>query len=360
MSRQRRASTPILYAIRRVLLMTGIAATGFAPSPLLAGVAAEVDSAPGNSAPNPYRRIENFFKMPAGRAMGSSSAVAVDHEGHIWVADRCGANSCAGSKLDPIMEFDAHGNFIKAFGGGMFLFPHGFFIDQADHVWITDGHVGEGKGSDILEFDRSGKLLLTLGKPGVTGDSPHTFNPPSAVLVAPNGCIFVADGHDPDEGNARVVKYNNHGDFIKQWGGHGTGPGHFEMPHTLAMDSQGRLFVGDRNNNRIQIFDQEGKLLAIWKQFGRPSGIFIDKNDVLYVSDSESRNPKGYGYHPGWQRGVRIGSAKDGVVTAFIPDRQPDQDSKATTGGEGITADGDGNVYTADVDPREIIRYERQ
>ena len=187
----------------------------------LAGLLWQVAHAqdPNPALPQPYRRIEHFFKLPPGRTMGSSSAVAVDHKGHIWVVDRCETNSCAGSTLDPIMEFDSNGVFIKAFGGGRLLFPHGFFIDRADHLWVTDGHVGDGKGDDVLEFDQSGKLLRTLGKPGVSGNGPDTFHEPNAVLVAPDGAIFVSDGHEAGQGNARVVKFDSHGRFLTQWGG---------------------------------------------------------------------------------------------------------------------------------------------
>nr|QQZ51046.1 hypothetical protein JKL49_07675 [Phenylobacterium glaciei] len=156
------------------------------------------------------------------------------------------------------------------------------------------------------------------------------------MLVTKDGTIFVADGHTPNKGAARIVKFDKSGKFLKQWGGHGAGPGQLEVPHTLAMDSKGRLFVGDRWNNRIQVFDQEGKLLATWDQFGRPSGMFIDRSDVLYVADSESRNPEGYGHHPGWARGIRIGSAKTGAVTAFIRDTEPNPDKAATSGAEGL------------------------
>jgi sugar lactone lactonase YvrE len=332
-----------------------------AAQPAAARVAAmDATAEEGNAAPNPYRTVENYLKLPPGRTMGSSSAVATDSKGHIWVAERCGANSCAGSAIDPIMEFDAKGNFIKALGAGMFLFPHGFYIDRNDHLWLTDGRAEPGKGAQVFEMDQNGKVLRTLGKAGVTGDGPDVFSEPNAVLVAPNGDIFVADGHNPGKGNARIVKFDKNGKFIKQWGGHGTGPGQFDVPHALAMDSKGRLFVGDRWNNRIQVFDQDGKLLAIWTQFGRPSGLYIDKNDVLYSADSESRNPQGYGYHPGWKRGIRIGSARTGQVTAFIPDTEANPDKGATSGPEGIWAGPDGAVYGAQVLQKAIVRYEKK
>jgi sugar lactone lactonase YvrE/mono/diheme cytochrome c family protein len=312
-----------------------------------------------NSQPNPYTADTGFFKLPAGRTMGSSSAVATDSRGHIWIAERCGANSCANSTIDPIMEFDAKGNFIKAFGGGLFLFPHGFFIDKNDNIWVTDGRIGEGKGNQIFQFDRTGKVLRTLGKAGIAGDGPDVFNEPNSVLVAPNGTIFVGDGHTANKGNARVMKFDASGKFIKQWGGHGAAPGQMDVPHTLAMDSKGRLFVGDRWNNRIQIFDQDGNLLDIWTQFGRPSGLYIDKNDILYSADSESREPQGYGYNPGWKRGIRIGSVKDGVVTAFIPDTELNPDKGATSGAEGVWAN-NGVVYGAQVLQKSVVRYTKK
>ncbi len=326
---------------------------------LFAGASAASAAAP-NSQPNPYVADANFFKMPPGRVMGSSSAVAVDSKGHIWIAERCGANSCADSPLAPIMEFDAKGNFIKAFGAGMFLFPHGFFIDHKDHIWITDGRVGQGKGNQVFEFDASGKLLRTLGKPGVAGDGPDLFNEPNAVLITPQGTIFVADGHTANKGAARIVKFDAKGKFIKAWGGHGSAPGQMDVPHAMAMDSKGRLFVGDRWNNRIQIFDQDGKLLDVWAQFGRPSGLYIDKNDILYSADSESREPAGYGHNPGWKRGIRIGSAKDGVVTAFIPDTEPNPDKGATSGAEGVWADSRGVVYGAQVLQKAVVAYTKK
>jgi sugar lactone lactonase YvrE len=321
---------------------------------------AQADAVP-NSQPNPYATVENWAKLPEGRTWGSTSAVDVDRDGKsIWVAERCGVNSCAGKNDAPILKFDASGKLVKAFGEGTLLFPHGIYVDGDDNVWVTDGQGANGKGHQVIKFSPDGKVLMVLGKAGVTGDGPDTFNQPNDVVVAPNGDIFVSDGHSPNTGNARVVKFTKDGKFIKQWGSHGSGPGQFEVPHALALDSQGRLFVGDRANNRIQIFDQDGNFLAQWRQFSRPSGIFIDRNDVIYVADSESTDRDGYGHNPGYQRGIRIGSAKDGTVTAFIPDPlAPGADGKlpATSTAEGVAADAMGNIYGAEVGPKALKKY---
>ena len=159
---------------------------------------------------------------------------------------------------------------------------------------------------------------------------------PSAVLTAPNGDIFVGDGHGPGS-NARIVKFNSRGDYLMTWGSSGESPNQFHTPHALAMDSAGRLFVGDRGNNRVLIFDQSGNFLDEWKQFGRPSGMFIDDNDLLYVTDSSSSNtPRS---NPGFEEGIRVGNVRDGRVTLFIED--PDVNGSQ----EGVIADSDGNIY---------------
>jgi sugar lactone lactonase YvrE len=307
-----------------------------------------------NSKPNPYRTIENWAKLPEGRSWGSTSAVEIDRDGRsIWVAERCGANSCAGKTDDPILHFDASGKLLKSFGSGMFLFPHGIAVDQDGNIWITDGQAANGKGFTVVKFNPDGKVLMALD---------YTFNQPNDVAVALNGDIFVSEGHTPMMGSAQILKFNKDGKFLMRWGKHGSGPGELEVPHTLAFDSRGRLFVGDRANNRIQIFDQDGKFLDQWKQFSRPSGMYIDRNDVLYVTDSESTDKEGYGYNPGWKRGIRIGSAKDGVVTAFIPDPLVLTGSQAgalpaTSAAEGIAVDKDGVIYGAEVGSKSLKRY---
>ncbi|HEY3137216.1 MAG TPA: peptidyl-alpha-hydroxyglycine alpha-amidating lyase family protein [Blastocatellia bacterium] len=324
-------------------------------------VQTQSDIQPVNDPPNPYTTVEGWAKMPNGRTWGSTSAVDIDPDGKsIWVAERCGANSCVNSNLPVVLKFDETGKLVKSFGAGMFAFPHGIHVDRQGNVWVTDGvppgaanqPAAAGKSHFVVKFSPEGKVLLTLGKPGVAGAAPDTFNQPSDVITAPNGDIFVADGHGGNT-NARIVKFDKNGKFIKTWGKKGSAPGEFDTPHALAMDSKGRLLVGDRNNNRIQIFDQDGKFLEEWKQFSRPSGLYIDKNDVLYVADSESNKAR----HPGWKRGIRIGSAKDGKVWSFIPDPESNPDTAATSAAEGVAADAKGNVYGAEVGPRALKRY---
>jgi hypothetical protein len=339
---------------------------------LVALIAAAASSAydqtgPTNSLPNPYRTIEGWAKMPEGRIWGSTSAVDVDRDGtSVWVAERCGAQgfippsqmkegqpfNCDGTKLAPVLKFDASGKVVKSFGEELLVFPHGIHVDRDNNIWVVDGASRGPKGQQVFKFSPEGRVLLRLGKPGVAGSGPDEFNAPSAVVTAPNGDIFVADGHG-GETNARIVKFSKDGKLIKIWGKKGAGPGELNIPHTIAMDSQGRLFVGDRDNNRIQIFDQEGNFIAEWKQFSRPSGVFIDKNDVIYVADSESESVRNS--NPGWKRGIRVGSAKTGQVTALIPD--PVEKITGTSAAEGVAADAAGNIFGAEVGPKRINKY---
>jgi sugar lactone lactonase YvrE len=323
--------------------------------------------APGNQQnlelpklPNPYRTVYDIVKMPAGRTMGSTNAINVDAKGNIWVFERCGANSCAESTVDPILEFDPSGQLIRSFGAGKFVFPHGIEFDRAGNIWIVDAGVVDGaKGNQITKYSPDGKILLELGKRGVRGtnESRDLFNEPSDLAIAPNGDLYVADGHINKESNRRIVHLTADGKFIEAWGMPGTGPGQFDNPHSLAIDSSGRIFVGDRTNNRIQILSPRGQFIAEWRQFGRPSGVRIH-NDVLYVADSESRNVPGeYGYNPGFHRGIYIGSVKDGKVTSFIPDPSPKGNASFP---EGITVGKDGVIWGASIGDRNVMKFVRQ
>lgn len=329
---------------------------------LLAGILAAAISA----AAQPYTLVEHWFQLPAGRTMGSTNAIDIDSKGHLWVFERCGAGSCVGKTVDPILEFDQSGKLLKSFGGGMFVFPHGIAIDRDGNVWVTDAQARGGIGNQVFKFGPDGKVLLKLGNAGAAGSGPGEFNQPTDVAIAPNGDIFVSEGHGAKDANNRVTKFTKDGKFIKMWGKTGSAAGEFDVPHALAFDSQGRLFVGDRNNNRIQIFDQDGNFIAAWKQFGRPSGIFISRDDTIYVADSDSNTAR----NPGFKRGVRVGSARTGEVVALIPDTvDPDSNARwfgngpmisVTSGPEGVVADAHGNVYTAEVGPKDVKKYVRK
>ena len=320
-----------------------------------------------NDLPNPYKAGVTWGELPNGRKWGSTAGITIGRDGNLWALDRCGVSgssgtSCLGSPLDPILEFDPTGKFLKSFGAGLFVSPHKITIDKDGFIWVADNGIGGGKGQQVFKFDETGKLLLTLGKAGVAGRDNDTFDQPTEVAIAPNGDIFVADGHGQQPtANARIVKFDKTGTFLKTWGRKGTAAGDFDCPHTLAFDSRGRLFVGDRQNNRIQIFTQDGVFVAEWKQFGRPSGIYIDRNDVIYVADSESRDgAEGYGYDPGVHRGIRIGDARNGAVYAFIPDPTPYPypTALASSSAEGVVADAMGNVYGAEftMDVKKYVR----
>ena len=239
-------------------------------SALAAGIAA------AQSPRNSYRLVENWAQFPAGMtAWGAATGVDVDAQGNVYVFQR--------NESMPIVAFDRDGKYLRAWGQGMFKTTHFLRVDPSGNVWITD------RGDmQAFKFDSRGKLLLTLGKKGVTGDneSHDAFNGMADVAVASNGDIFIADGEGP---NSRVAKFAPDGTFLQWWGGPGTDPGQFDQPHSIAVDSQDRIYVADRSNNRIQIFDASGTFLKQWTNFGTPWGLFI-KDDRIYVVDGTDNN----------------------------------------------------------------------
>lgn len=302
--------------------------------------------------PNPYRTISNWIQ-DAPRPLGSISTIAPDGAGHFWIAERCGANNCLGHEdIAPIIEVDATGRWLGSFGANLFAWPHGIYVDPDGNIWVTDARGGDGRGHQVIKFAPDGNVLLRLGTAGEPGAGPDHFNGPTDVVVNANGEVFVTDGHE-DDSNNRVVKFSADGRYLEEWGGSGSGPGEFLVPHAIALDSAGRLFVADRDNNRIQIFDQDGALLGEWQQFGRPSGLYIDADDNLYVSDNQSNTER----HPGWPRGIRVGSARDGSVIAFIPDPDFDPAQALETGAHGLAADAMGNIYGAEVYSHSVKKY---
>ncbi len=323
----------------------GMADPASVPDPAMAGL------------PNPTSEvITGFGPLPDGREWGSTAGVDIGPDGQLWAYDRCGGNAlsdgCGTSDVDPILKFDREtGEVLASFGAGLFILPHGLHVDRDGNVWVTDssGNEEQTKGHQVFKFSPEGEILMTLGTAGVPGDGPDHFNQPCDVITTPEGYIFVSDGHSgqnelPAPGSTgRIVKFSPEGEYMMEWGRIGTGPGDFRTPHALEMDSRGRLFVADRGNHRIQIFDQEGTLLDTYHQFSRISGLFIDDNDMLYAIDSES-NPNN---HPDWMTGIRVGHASEDRVTAFIPPHAVEGRPHGAAG-EGVAVDADGNVYAAE------------
>jgi DNA-binding beta-propeller fold protein YncE len=330
---------------------------------------------PVNSGANPYRVIRDWAQFTVQvRPWGGSNGVAIDHDGKsVWATDRCSpgtAPGCLGTTANPVHLFDESGKEVRSFGGGMFVWPHGIHVDRDGNVWVTDARAaspeeltrfpGEGrKGSVVVKFSPQGRILMTLGKPGMRGNPPEALTDPTDVVTDPaNGDVYVAESHtdvsDP-ELVGRISVFDGSGKFLRTIGKAGTGPAEFRTPHALEFDSRGRLIVADRHNHRLQILTKDGRFVAEYDDFGRTSGLAIDGNDVIYTADSESTER----VHPGWQRGIRIGSLTDGKVTMFIP---PHATPNSTDGamGEGIAVDAVGNIFTAEAQLRGITKYVRR
>src|SRR5262245_15644528 len=190
-------------------------------------------AAQSGSIPNPYREDANWGKLPAGAKWGGVISVDPASNGDIWVFHRGDP---------PLLRFDASGKVVKSFGQGLFVQAHGMTVDRGGNVWVTDAQISEGKGNQVFKFSPDGKLLLALGKPGVAGSGTDVFSGPCDVAIAPNGDIFVADGHVANVPVNRIMKFSKDGTFIKAWGKRGSGPGEFDTPHSIAIDSRGRIF----------------------------------------------------------------------------------------------------------------------
>ena len=329
------------------------------------------DTISGLNMPNPNPTVtRNWGDLPAGREWGSTAGIDIDPtDGHIVAYERCGAGSfgsgvpinCDTNPVDPIFKFDRNtGEVLANFGGGLMMTPHGIDVDAEGNVWVTDfaGNEEGTKGHQVHKFSPEGELLMSLGVPGQTGSDGAHFSQPNDVIVAPDVSIFVSDGHNGQgmitneelaEGRARgdtarIMKFAPDGTFIKQWGQLGLEHGEFRTPHAMEFDSKGRLWVADRGNHRIEIFDQEGNYLESRYTYGRISGLFITADDEVYAIDSES-SPLN---HPMWRNGVRIGHIDSDHTTAMIPPFEREDRLYQGTAGEGVAVDADGNVYAAE------------
>jgi NHL repeat-containing protein len=329
--------------------------------------------------PNPYRLAEGWPTLPPdmnGGRWGEVIRVHVARDGNIWVFHRCfnvvppGSATCInrGEANPPVLQFDPAGRLLRSFGAGLFAYPHGFTVDDRGNLWATDVNDAETvlgmsaknaegvlMGQEVVKLGPDGKVLMTLGREGVGGSGSDTFDRPTGVAVAPNGDIFVSDGHHPNKsGNARVMKFTMDGKFIKAWGRLGSAPGEFDEPHDIFVGgSRGWVYVADRKNSRIQVFDQNGAFIAAWTQFGQPSSVFVGRDDAIYVGASfpDSSRKKGE------LRGIVVGNGITGALTAFIPDPADLDNVVAGTSASGIAADSDGSVFAADVGAHNLRKY---
>jgi DNA-binding beta-propeller fold protein YncE len=220
-----------------------------------------------------YLAVENGLVLPEGTKMGAPSSVAFDARGHMLVFNR---------GPHPLMEFDAHGSFVRAFGEGMYVRPHGMRLDSQGNIWTTDvaGHI-------VMKMSPAGEVLLTLGTRGQPGNWDETANShllyePADIAFAPGGDVLVVQGHGRGEG--RVLRFDKTGRFIKSWGGKGTAPGEFDQPHSILVDQQGQILVADRENRRVQLFDLDGRLLKMWKFAGLPCGLLLGADGQVYLA----------------------------------------------------------------------------
>ena len=366
------------------LTLVAIAAVAAGCAGLISHPVSNLDTTPTNDLPNPYRSVSPWGNLPADHSKwGAFNGVAIDNDGRsVWVVDRCGANpdvppgaspfqydSCAGSSWAPVHKLDANGNILKSFGAGLFVFPHKMYVDRDSNVWVVDMRAMNAReklkypdarpaGHTVVKFDPDGKVLMTIGTPGVAGNPPDALTEPCSIVVAPNGELFIAEGHSGQQPNAaadtvaRISRFTKDGKFIRSFGKLGSGPAEFKTPHDIAMDAEGRLLVADRGNYRIQILEQDGRFIAEWKQFGRPSGVYL-RDSLIYVADSESN---GVAPNPGWLRGIRVGELKTGKVLYRIPDPQ---EMKGTSAAEGVAVDAMGNVFGGEVGPRQLSKHFR-
>jgi DNA-binding beta-propeller fold protein YncE len=214
----------------------------------------------------PYEVVPGFFQLPPGENFVEAAGVAVNSQGHIYVFHR---------GKHPLMEFDAAGKFIRSISDDLFVTAHMVRVDSEDNIWTTDvgAHV-------VLKLDPNGRVLLAFGRMRLPGDDVSHFNQPTDVAFDRSGNVYIADGY----GNSRVLKFDKSGVLLLAWGVKGSGRGQFDLPHTIAVDGD-LVYVGDRENARIQIFDTEGRYLKEW-HLGHPFGLFITPDHFIYECDA--------------------------------------------------------------------------
>ena len=354
-----------------ISLLTAVGFLACGPASDMAPMESAGNLITGEGLPNPAPTVvTNWGDLPEGREWGSTAGIDLDPiDGHIWAYERCGASSfgggvpvnCESNPVPPVFKFDRNtGEVLANFGADLMVTPHGIHVDPDGNVWITDfaGNQEGTRGHQVWKFSPEGEVLLTLGMAGQPGNAPGQFNQPNDVVTGPDGSIYVSDGHNGqgmttnqamraglDAGQtARIQKFTPEGEFVMEWGEIGVEHGQFRTPHALAFDSQDRLWIADRGNHRLEIYDQNGNYLDSRYSYGRISGIFITDDDMVYAIDSESSPTN----HVNWRNGVRVGPLDEDRIVAFIPPFERESRVYQGTAGEGVAVDADGNVYAAE------------
>jgi peptidylamidoglycolate lyase len=295
-----------------------------------------------------YSVVHGWPSLPKGRALGRASGVAVDSHNHVFVfhsVDRDWSDPFPNDPIEgaTIAVFDgATGELIAEWGEGMFVMPHGLTVDSEDNIWLTD--VGRHQ---VFKFSHDGKQLLELGENCIPGaDSTH-FNLPTDVAVLDDGGFFVSDGYE----NSRIVKFSSDGELEFQWGTKGSGEGEFDLPHGLALDGAGRLYVADRSNSRIQIFDREGSFISEWprEKVGRPYGIAVDTAGSVFVVDGGDQPTS----PPDRSRVIRLSSAG---LAETIFGRFGNYDGQFQMGHD-LAVGEDGAVYVVDIIGARVQKF---
>lgn len=293
-----------------------------------------------------YEVVADWPQRPAEYTWGFMPGVAVDGQDRIWTFNRGDM---------PVQVYAADGSFIRAWGRGQIGLAHHIKIDAQQNVWLAD--VGQHV---VRKFTPAGELLLTLGTPGAYGDDQTHLNKPTDMVIAPTGDVFVTDGY----GNNRVVHFTAAGKFVATWGRLGAAPGEFSQPHAIAIDSQGRLYVVDRYNVRVQIFDQQGKFLGQWLNLITPWGISITPRDEVFVCGSSPMR---------WSGKPDLSSPpKDQLVMKFTTEGKLEElwtfpltpEDRAAEPGElkwahAIAVDTRGDIYIGDIHGRGAQKFQR-
>jgi len=293
-----------------------------------------------------YEVDTSWPQRPAGISWGAVPGVVLDQKGHIWISTR----------FEPqVQEYDADGKFLRGWGDKTLKTTHYLRIDHDGNVWVADcgRHV-------MRKFTADGKLLLTLGTPDEPGEDQTHLNAPTDVAITPSGELFVSDGY----GNSRIVHFDSNGRFIKAWGKKGVAPGEFNTPHCIGIDSKGHLYVADRSNVRVQVFDQEGRFLDQWRNIVVPWGLCVTDSDEIWVCGSSPMHlRKGdttLGAPPKDQVLMRFNPQGKLLQLWTIPKGLDDQEKPGELNwAHGIAVDSKGDVFLGDIKGKRVQKFVR-